>query len=65
VPVAYGVGEAFPLLSVVFTCGCGARQTRHGTHAADPPPGWVRVDEIHVACPGCALAAKPPAHGPA
>jgi hypothetical protein len=58
--VAYGVGD-FPLLSVVFTCGCGARQSRYGRHAADLPPGWVRLDETHVVCPTCARATKPPA----
>ncbi len=65
--VLYAWPESFPLLSVVYSCGCGATETRHGLHAADLPPGWVRVPRdanVEVACPGCALAAAPPAHGP-
>jgi hypothetical protein len=68
-PVVYGSPDLLPSLSVVYVCGCGLRIGEHGTHAAEPPPGWVRFAEGEFLCAHCAaLAAEAqgaPQHGPA
>lgn len=61
-PVVYGSPDLLPNLSVVYVCGCGLRIGEYGTHAAEPPPGWVRVAESEYVCAHCAplVAAQAP-----
>ena len=53
-PVVYGSPDLLPGLSVVYVCGCGLRIGEYGTHAAEPPPGWVRIAESEFVCEHCA-----------
>jgi hypothetical protein len=55
--VVYGSPDLLPTLSVVYSCACGARIGEYGTHAGDPPPGWVHVAEGEWICEHCAAAA--------
>ena len=61
-PVVYGSPDLLPSLSVVYVCGCGLRIGEYGPHAAEPPPGWVRVAESEYVCEHCAplVAAQTP-----
>jgi hypothetical protein len=56
--VIYGSPDLLPSLSVVYACDCGACLGEYGTHAGDPPPGWVRVAEGLYLCEHCAASAK-------
>jgi hypothetical protein len=53
-PVVYGSPDLLPSLSVVYVCGCGLRIGEYGAHAAEPPPGWVRIAESEYVCEHCA-----------
>ena len=53
-PVLYGSPDLLPGLSVVYVCGCGLQIGEYGSHAAEPPPGWVRMAESEYVCEHCA-----------
>jgi hypothetical protein len=56
--VIYGSPDLLPSLSVVYACDCGACLGEYGTHAGDPPPGWLRVAGSQYLCERCAAIAK-------
>jgi hypothetical protein len=56
--VIYGSPDLLPSLSVVYACDCGACLAEYGTHAGDPPPGWLRVAASQYLCERCAAIAK-------
>jgi len=57
VTVDAATSEAFPSVTVVYRCSCGASECRHGREAGLLPTGWtllVAADGaiLHV-CPVC------------
>jgi hypothetical protein len=57
-PVVYGSPDLLPGLSVIYVCGCGLRVGEYGAHAAEPPPGWVRIAESEYLCEHCVSIAS-------
>ena len=53
-PVVYGSPDLLPSLSVVYVCACGFRLGEYGTHAGDPPTGWMHVSDGEYLCAHCA-----------
>jgi hypothetical protein len=40
-------------ITVLYRCSCGAAVSETGVHAAEPPPGWERLDDERCLCPRC------------
>ena len=57
-PVVYSSPDLLPSLSVVYVCTCGLRIGEYGTHAGEPPPGWVRASDGDYVCAHCAAVAE-------
>jgi hypothetical protein len=63
-PAVYGSPDLLPNLSVVYVCACGFRIGEYGTHAGEPPPGWVHVSDDDYLCAHCAAVASQKAVAP-
>jgi hypothetical protein len=51
--VAQGTSIFVPYVCALYTCKCGRRALRHGSHCGSPPTGWESRRAGEQVCDVC------------